>query len=291
MFESYDPSQHHRVTLDAKQQASSVQGPHDLRGLLCCIEQPIGPGGNLEVAIFFDGMGIGLVRTVTGAATELSPPSTPWRGDASFTTFRVVFDQQYQVAAVGFSMDWSGPLPCAFMLTVGATGFDETESVPGPAPRAQRATYRLRNPDPIAGDVQRDSANIRPDRSSAHDELAVRTAGAEAGPLLREDQLVAGVYGPFSVTSLLFASARDRVLAQPGFNTLTIDLSQFDWTPWTVSASVSQLAPPQSPIFGDARIYTLGVQLRQPESVVYVYCLVDSNSDIPVAVLLTVGYA
>ncbi len=128
MTKPHDPSRPYRVTLDARgaeaasspqpeQLTSSVQGPFPLSGFLAPFPDPVPPGENIEVAIYFPDPGQEPVRTVTAFATELSPPSTPWKGDATFLTHRVNFDQQNQALGVGFSMAWGSPLHVAVMLT------------------------------------------------------------------------------------------------------------------------------------------------------------------------------
>jgi hypothetical protein len=99
------------------------------------------------------------------------------------------------------------------------------------------------------------------------------------------------ILGPFNVTSFVFCSTRPDQWAQPGFNTLTIDLQPLGLgTPWTVSASVTELSPPGTPTTGAATFETLGAQLNQPGQQAVVYCNLDWPQPLPVAVTLTIGH-
>jgi hypothetical protein len=239
MTVSYDPLRPNRVILDARSakvasspqpedQFFTVRGPFPLNGFLGLIPEPIGPGQDLEVAIFFSPEPEGRqVQTLTAFATELSPPSTPWQGDAPFLTSRVQFDQQNQVAVVEFTMDWGSPLPVAIMMT---------------------ASTPALTPSP---------------------------------PFL----------GPFNVTDYVFCSTQPDEFAQPGINRLTIDLGPLGITPWTISASVTELSPPHTPWQGAAQFQTLGVQLNQPDRFATVTCELDWPAPLPVAVMMTIGYS
>lgn len=237
MTKPYDPSRPHRITLNARraeaapsprpeQQFSSVQGPFGLSGFLGPVPEPIGPGQDLEIAIYFSPASEGQqVQTLTAFVTELSVPSnTPWSGDAVFLTDRVNFDQQNQVAVVGFTMEWGAPLPIGVMLMAAK-----------PVPTAD-------------------------------------------------------ILGPFKVTDYLFCSTRPDQWAQPGLNSLTIDLGPLGITPWSVSASVTELSPPSTPWQGDANFQTLGVQLNQPDRFAIVHCDLEWGAPLPVAVMMTIGY-
>lgn len=133
MTQSHDPSRPHRVTLDTKgvkilsrprpeqDQPSSVFGPFNLSGYLGIFKDPIGPGQNVALAIFLQGIITGTPWTVTASVTEWSDALVaPWSGAARFLTHRVQFDQEDgQPVGVNFSMDWGSPLPVAVMLTIG----------------------------------------------------------------------------------------------------------------------------------------------------------------------------
>jgi hypothetical protein len=122
-------------------------------------------------------------------------------------------------------------------------------------------------------------------------EITGRVMSGKAGPVHLEGQPVTGTFvGPFTVTTFLFCSTQPDQWAQPGYNTLTIDLSPLGITPWTVTASVSELSPPDTPWQGDAYFQTLGAQLNQPEQFVSVYCLLQYGSPLPVAVMMTIGH-
>jgi hypothetical protein len=133
MTQSHDPSRPHTVTLDAKsvrvlskprpdqERPSNVFGPFNLGGYLGIFRDPIGPGQDVEVAIYLQGIIIGAPWTVTASVTEWSNTlAAPWSGAARFLTRRVAFDQEDgQPVGVGFQMDWGSPLPVAVMLTIG----------------------------------------------------------------------------------------------------------------------------------------------------------------------------
>jgi hypothetical protein len=133
MTQSHDPSRPHRVTLDTKSvkvlskprpeqdQPSSVFGPFNLGGYLGVFEDPIGPGEDVAIAIFLQGIITGTPWTVTASVTEWSDTlAAPWSGAALFLTHRVQFDQEdLQPVGVNFSMRWGSPLPVAVMLTIG----------------------------------------------------------------------------------------------------------------------------------------------------------------------------
>jgi hypothetical protein len=236
MTKPHDQSRPHRVILDAtgaeaaaspqpEQQLSSVQGPFEPNGFFAPFPDPIAPGWDLGVEIVFPPASEGQeVQSVTAFVTELSPPHTPWQGDAVFLTNYVRFDQQHQTLGVGFSYEWDSPLHVGVMLTAAS-------------------------PIPIANCL-----------------------------------------GPFKVNDWLFCSAQPDEWAQPGLNSLTIDLSLLGIEPWTVSASVTELIGPRTPWQGTANFRTLGVQLNQPDRLATVFCDQDGPAALPVAVMMTIGY-
>jgi hypothetical protein len=126
---------------------------------------------------------------------------------------------------------------------------------------------------------------------SKYQEATWRVKNGKTGSIPGEEQSITGfLLGPFTVTTFLFCSTRPDEWAQPGYNTLTIDLSPLGITPWTVSASVTELSPPSTPWQGYASFQTLGVQLNQPDQFVSVYCSLQYGSPLPVAVMMTIGH-
>jgi hypothetical protein len=98
------------------------------------------------------------------------------------------------------------------------------------------------------------------------------------------------IFGPFNVADYIFCSTQPDEWAQPGLNTLTIDLRPLGIKPWTISASVTELSPPSTPWQGGANFRTLGAQLNQPDQVATVFCDSDWGAPLPVAVMMTIGY-
>jgi hypothetical protein len=126
---------------------------------------------------------------------------------------------------------------------------------------------------------------------SKYHEFTGRVTSGKTGPIPREERSVTGtLLGPLTVTTFLFCSTQPDQWAQPGYNTLTIDLSPLGITPWTVSASVTELSPPSTPWQGYASFQTLGVQLNQPDQFVSVYCSLQYGSPLPVALMMTIGH-
>ena len=131
----------------------------------------------------------------------------------------------------------------------------------------------------------------QPYRPPKYHEITLRTTSAKAGPKLREEQLPAGFFGPFNVTDFVFCSTRPDLWAQPGFNAFYLDLQSLGLgTPWTVSASVTELSSTGTPMTGAATFETQGAQLNQPDQQAFVYFYLNWPQPLPIAVMLTIGH-
>lgn len=127
------------------------------------------------------------------------------------------------------------------------------------------------------------------DRSKFH-EVNWRASGAQSGPMPREEQRAAGVYGPWYVGGYLFCFAEPDQWAYPGPNLFTIHLNGLNLgIPWTVTADVTELIPPSTPHIGDASITTTGATLNQPDQFALVIFNVDGDSSVPVAIMMNIG--
>jgi len=145
MADSRDLSRLHVVTLDAKnlkvlsqprpddEMPSNVFGLFDLVTYLCIPRAADGsngtalPGPNF-VRLFVTTFDlIGTPWTITAAVTEISPPSTPWQGEARFDTLGVNLSQAGNPdvplphANVYFNLEWNSPLPFGVSATIGFT--------------------------------------------------------------------------------------------------------------------------------------------------------------------------
>jgi hypothetical protein len=115
--------------------------------------------------------------------------------------------------------------------------------------------------------------------------VAVMLTASKPVPIQKPD-----FFGPFKTTDFVFCSVQPDEWAQPGLNSLTIDLQTLGIKPWTVSASVTQLSPPRTAWQGAANFQTLGVQLNQPNRTATVFCDLDWPAPLPVAVMMTIGF-
>jgi hypothetical protein len=313
MAQSPDPARVHRVTLDAKgtELASKAlyeaTGPLTLKAYLLYFDEIPRPPVSYPASIgfgIFPGPGLDLVPvlTVTAAATEIQYPNYPIQGTARFLTTHVGYEQPEtaistwppnynQALELGCTIEGQPDLPLrlGFMVTFGIRPqpASAAESLQSSAPLVRRAAYRVAERQPPMAEALKDLTS-RP-LGLTERLLHAKSAG---GGFLAEDQISRGIFGPFSVTNVLFCSVNENQWVRPGFNTLMIDLQELGiGTVWTVNADVSELAPPASPRTGRASFWTLGAQLDHRSQRAFVYCYLEWDAALPAAVMMTIGYA
>jgi hypothetical protein len=305
MNQSPDPAQVRRVTLDRKGSElalSGAWGPLTLNAYLYAFDVILNPPTTFPASLafaVFPGPGVDLapVLTVTAAATEIQFPNYPIQTAGRFLTPYVRYEQPRQAGenppgqAIELVCTVEGtphsPLRVGFMVTLGKlAGADApAESVPPSGPPTLRAAYSVAERQPPMVDVYSNLTSRTPDPRTERPLHAITAQGGEP---------IGGIIvGPLRVTNVLFCSVNRNQWARPGFNTFMIDLRELSMgTVWTVNADVSELKPPASPWTGSASFWTLGAQLDFRSQRAYVYCsLGDSEVALPVAVMLTIGYA
>ena len=113
-----------RLIPRSDQQLPDLFGPFDFSTYLFCFADPgswAQPGYN-TFNIDLQQLGPDTYWIASAWVTELSPPSTPWRGDADFQTLSVQLNQPVQLVTVYFLLQWDAPLPVAIMTTIGSEG-------------------------------------------------------------------------------------------------------------------------------------------------------------------------